>query len=216
MRLTFDIDAKLFRAAMACVGTDEARPYIHGVYLEPTGEKGVNIVSTNGYVMACFHDQTGKVDRPAQLVVDRKVVTDTKWRKADRLIDLGDDDAQLTDAQQDAGLAVFPVSDISKEWTFPAWRNVATPPAGDFTCGWPADYAFYSEPLSRVVEALRWSDAAHDGSPRANVALVPYTKSGDRRIFFTSPTVPGFVVCMPASAGQTVSADHFNMPEEAK
>jgi hypothetical protein len=217
MTIKFNVDAHIFRAAHACVSKSEARPYLQGVYLERTGEQGVNIVATDGYVMAVFHDKRGTLSAPNTIVkVDLRGVHDSKIRKAIRFTTDGgaDSGGALLTAEAPYLPVVIPIEQIDRDWTFPDWRAVSVPPGRKLTPGWPDGFTFTSTVLTKVVEALRWADVRWGGKAKETVPLTPYTwQDGPGPVAFTASSVPGYVVAMPCTREHDVMDAHFYMPE---
>lgn len=68
----FRLNAGLFYAAHMFVSSEPTRYYLHGVYVEPHPEQGVNLTATDGRQIVMVHDRDGMAKKPAILTLDRR------------------------------------------------------------------------------------------------------------------------------------------------
>lgn len=78
---SLDVRADLFRVAARFVptaGQTEARRGIGGVRLEPARDGGVLLIACDGEMMIVLRDETGRIDRPATVAMQRAVMDRAK------------------------------------------------------------------------------------------------------------------------------------------
>jgi hypothetical protein len=127
----FKFNADLFRAAAACISTQETRYYLCGVHIEPHPDGGVFLVATDGHLMAVFHDPDGYAEKSGILTCDykAKALKTTKADYAPRVVNVMKDTlaGEITagNSDQTVDRLQFQLVDGS----FPDWRRIV--PTGD-------------------------------------------------------------------------------------
>ena len=141
---------ELFAAAARFTSTEQARPYLQGVAIEPCETGGAYIVATDGHRLFCGLDPEAQfIDGPAHnclFQMDKKKLPIAAF-KSQRLI-LDGTSAAFCEWYDDdhKPLAVdclVAAPSIGHEWTFPNWRNVLPDVTADTV---PQDsYAFNAD-----------------------------------------------------------------------
>jgi hypothetical protein len=127
----FKFNADLFRAAAACISTQESRYYLCGVHIEPHPTEGVFLVATDGHLMAVFHDPTGYAEKPGILTCDTKAkaLKTTKADYASRIVLVLSDtlEGHITAGNPDQVVDRLQFQLV--DGSFPDWRRIV--PTGD-------------------------------------------------------------------------------------
>jgi len=79
----FTVNADLFRAAYLCVSTEETRPYLQGVYIEPCTAGGATLVATDGHRLIAVHDASAACDAAVIVHLDKPALTALKRGKGE-------------------------------------------------------------------------------------------------------------------------------------
>lgn len=110
-------DSALFAAATRFASKEQARPYLHGIYIEPAAGGGILLTATDGHRLFHAHDPNGTAPAPA-IIVPEKGKLPAPWSKPGTLtIDLA------------AGIMRHPDGGTmgarhEKEYTFPDYPRV--------------------------------------------------------------------------------------------
>lgn len=73
-------DPRLLCAALLFTSTEQTRPYLHGVYIEPAKGGGVLLTATDGAKLFHAFDEDGQCDRAA-IVVPEKTKLPAPWQR---------------------------------------------------------------------------------------------------------------------------------------
>lgn len=78
---------RLFRAASICMGDDECRHYLRGVFVQPCQHGGIVIIGTDGRTMSVGHDPNGSISGGRQ--AGAAIITLSDARLWDHFADSG-------------------------------------------------------------------------------------------------------------------------------
>ena len=119
----------LYAAAMRFTSTEQARPYLQAVAVQPRHGGGAFIVSTDGHRMFVGIDENAQWIGQAHncLFACHKQKATPAAFKASRLVLDGKTATFCADYQDGAPVlidCVEPAPSMGHDWTFPAWQNV--------------------------------------------------------------------------------------------
>lgn len=127
------IKAEYARLIQAFQSSEETRYYLNGFLVEPSRNGGVDIVATDGHVLAVFHDETGSCDKAAIVQLDKTAVAMCKAVKVSRHFTIERYLAVDTETQtatiyhghpSEGGEAQGSFNRVIVDGTFPDWRRV--------------------------------------------------------------------------------------------
>lgn len=192
-----DVNMNYFRAAAACVSTEETRYYLNGVYIAPHPQKGVVLTATDGHRLISLHDEAGRCSAAKIVCIDPKAIDArayTALRKAmpEELPRITiDDDGIVTVGTYRSMKTCF------IDGTFPDWAAVVRPTLARAREGkyCPASYQQqYVADFGKIAVML-----APDGHQRSSIRIISFTESDPSLVRFGSID-HAFGILMPMRA----------------
>jgi hypothetical protein len=177
---------ELFAAAMRFTSTEQSRPYLQAVAVQPRHGGGAFIISTDGHRMFVGIDDGAQwMDGEAHdcLFMCHKQKAPAEAFKAKRLVLDGKTATFYADDQDGAPVLINVVESIGHKWTFPAWRNVL-PDAGVETVPWD-NLSVNADYISDFAEIEKRLNGDRKGRPfkcrmtSGNPALVAFQDRED-------------------------------------
>lgn len=147
------VNAHLFAIVASFASTEQTRPHIGGVLIEPHRTEGVILVATDGHRMLVAHDVDGFVDEPLNIQLSKQLLKACSGTKADRnkngvnkLVIEG----QLASVVDPYGNTQGSQRDAVTDYQFPDWRRVS----GVNTVGECAYTGFYNTKYITTFSAV--------------------------------------------------------------
>jgi hypothetical protein len=71
--MTLDIMVRADRVRLATLfqSDEEERYNLNGVFIEPAGNKGANVVATNGHILGAFHDDAARISASGIFIIPK-------------------------------------------------------------------------------------------------------------------------------------------------
>ncbi|PKR57472.1 hypothetical protein [Thalassospira lohafexi] len=192
--------AKRFFAAWQFISTEESRPYLNGVYIEPHKDGGVTMTATGGHTLASVRDdQAIFVGKTGWICpVPKSFLTMLNRKDAGHLHFVGDS-VYLTDNMLGYYDVTHPSFDPTEiiprhmavgycqaiDGTFPEWKRVV-PRNGR---GKAKDYAMNGKLIARFTKAIRAINPACSPAPALHIFTPP---SDGQPIVIRSGAAPDF------------------------
>lgn len=199
----FSIRSDYYRACAVFASTEEIRPYLKGVHIEPHPVEGVILVATDGHRMLVAHDPDGHCAGPAIVSVTGATLKAGKGKKSDGPY------GRRFEAVSEDQINVLSLLDGKREcecaWRIDAsyvdWRRVLPTPSKSpkrpsFNPHYLADFAKVSDEL--LID-------------RPTLFIQPNGESGAALITLTHAHV--FGVLMPVRADHVPGLPYFMSPD---
>ena len=165
------VKSRFFAAAALATSKDKGRPYLQGVYIEPsTTNGGVNIFATDGRVLFFAHDEDATASRAA-LVMPPAHKMAKKWMKVGTL--------ELDSTLAKAGNEIADAPEMGR--SFPDYRRVMPEQTSGEVAQFNSEYVATMGTIGKVI-GCQYPKIYHNG---LDPALVDF---GDQ---------PAFGVIMP-------------------
>jgi hypothetical protein len=192
--MKLNIKSRLVAAIAQFKATADMRYYLCGVYVEPLESGGAVIVGTDGNSIAVWLDETGEVERPAILRIDKRLEAACAGLGTKRLKIIDD---RLTVVTDDANGEIYVQNKTSNDkgsWeisgTYPDWAKVIRLGDGKGSMSGNFDPKF----IAKVKTAL----GIGDGLKSHCISMTQ--ESANTVIGVLCMDAPNFVGCiMPAS-----------------
>ncbi len=114
----YNLDACMFAACQVAISTEETRPYLQGVYVQPALE-GVLMTATDGRMMVVCHDKLGTAEKP--VIIRIKGLQARAW---DRLMWSGNPKEIALRVPNDMGTTFKHIVDLIEGFTYPDFTRV--------------------------------------------------------------------------------------------
>ncbi|MFC0633258.1 hypothetical protein [Brevundimonas balnearis] len=184
------IRARLFDAAATCASTDDFRPSLRGVYVQPHPEGGAVMLATDGYRFVVVRDETGVCAEPRIILADKALRRALRSVKGDQALTVtAEGHVLVADQPELTGLT------SAGDWI--SWQRAFTPLLDLIKTKAPAAHAtfnpHYLGSFGKVAERL--NPTAYQG-----IRVIALSDSDPALVLF--PYIPDvFGVLMPMRGG---------------
>lgn len=114
----YELDLRAIKAAVFGAGTEETRPYLHGVHLQGDG-RGIIAAATNGHLIIALRASEKPVEEPFEIIIPSEAIKAMKAKDPEQtILSRGADGFwhMRTDKQ------IYAFEPLAA--TFPMWRKV--------------------------------------------------------------------------------------------